>query len=628
MLKQAVTLQRKGRLAEAASLYDRISVLQPDNVQALHLLGTAATTLREYPRAVAALRRALELAPNSSDICNSLGLALHRANDAAEAIACFERALALAPSNSRAANNLGNAYFVARRFDAARSNFEEALRIKPDYLDARSNLGQCLVVQGKPEAAIGHFKLALEQSPKFKHAIEGMITAYTALEQPDEIVACRRTLVELDPRNAMLWVELGVSLQTVDRYEESVDCFLKALEIDPQCAIAHARMGWAEAERGNLNLAEKSLEAACRIDPTSPFFWNLLVRVKTVSRGDGTIEALEEMLARSDELLPREQVNLHFALGKALADLGDNGRSFQHYQEGNRVNRSLLHYDEKAFLRRVDRIDNVFTPAIFIAHAGKGHPSQQPIFIVGMPRTGSTLVEQILAAHPQVVAVGESAALRDLVREMDAKFGSDFPEWVATLDQASVFAAGSQYIRRLTHAVRSRSPSLDLTRVSRITDKMPGNFLFVGLIRLALPNARIIHTRRDPVETCLSCYRVLFDSLSYTSDLGELGRYFRRYEQLMDKWRAVLPENLILDVEYEALVGDLGSAARKIIAHCGLDWDDACANFRNVSRPIRTASVAQVRQPLYATSLRNWRPDDNILKPLLEALRQGRDEQG
>jgi tetratricopeptide (TPR) repeat protein len=625
LLSRATSFHRAGNLHAAAELYERAVAQSPADGRALHLLGVVCTQLGEYSRAISCLRQCAELMPRSSDVANNLGLALYPAGKREEAIASFERALVLKPDNAKAAIILGNLFFKERDLDRAHAAFERALQIKPDYSEARSNLGHCLVIQGNAEEAVRTFEQVLRQNPNYQHAIEGLVSAYRALDRLDEIVSERRKLVALRPQEPTLWVELGVSLQAIDRHGEAIGCFEKALEIDPKCAAAHARIGWAMLESGKMDKALPEFTKACALDPRSPFFWHLLTRSRKVVRGDGSLEALEGLLREQASLPPPDQVFLHFALGKALADVGDDKRSFEHYLEGNRINRSQIRFDEKRVLAKIDRTVEVVSSAITQRSTPGRETSPVPIFVLGMPRTGSTLVEQILAAHPRVVAVGEATALRDVVRAYDAKKEVDYPDWLPGLVQADLDDIGNEYIERLVRVVRTRDPEADFGSLSHVTDKMPGNFLFLGLIHLALPGARVIHTRRDPVETCLSCFRIIFDSLNFTNDLAELGRYYRHYERLMAKWREALPGDLVLDVDYEELVENIEPVARRILRHCGLEWNDACLSFHSVDRPIRTASVTQVRQPLYATSVKGWRPGAVLLKPLLDALR-GDDE--
>jgi hypothetical protein len=322
-------------------------------------------------------------------------------------------------------------------------------------------------------------------------------------------------------------------------------------------------------------------------------------------------------LENDPDLSKTERMQLHFALGKAYADLRDHDRSFEHLLRGNALKRAIASYDEAGTLSLFDRIEAIFTPELVAAKSGFGDPSPVPIFVLGMPRSGTTLVEQIIASHPCVHGAGELKTFNDIIETVRGDDGKTipYPAFVSALDGRATAQIGMRYIE----AIRRLSPS-----ISHITDKMPSNFFFAGLIHLALPNARIIHTIRDGVDTCVSCFSKLFTAeQNYTYDLAELGRYYVRYERLMAHWRRVLPPGRILDVNYEDVVADLEQNARRIVAHCGLPWDDRCLSFHETARPVRTASAAQVRQPIYKTAIARWRVYGDALVPLLDALNRG-----
>jgi hypothetical protein len=264
-------------------------------------------------------------------------------------------------------------------------------------------------------------------------------------------------------------------------------------------------------------------------------------------------------------------------------------------------------YSADATERSFAAVAAAFTPELLESRAGLGARSPAPIFVVGMPRSGTTLIEQILAAHPAVHGAGELRYMRRIIERI-----SDFPQGVATLDADTLKRLGEDYLSRL-EALAGGKP--------RVVDKAPGNFVCAGLIRLILPDAKIIHARRDPVDTCLSCYTKLFaDALNFTYDMTELGRYCRDYLKLMDYWRAVLPASHFLEVDYEAVVDDIEAEARRMLEFLELPWDPACLEFYRVERPVRTASVNQVRQPIYRSSSGRWRKHADALQPLLKTL--------
>jgi len=408
-------------------------------------------------------------------------------------------------------------------------------------------------------------------------------------------------------------------LQLLDRHDQAIPLYEKARAIEPGFAVAHNDLGVALLELGKLEEARRAFEKAIELQPDRPWFYRNLIALEKITPGDRYFTALRSLAENAQSLSGEEQIHLHFALGKAFADIGDQQRSFRHFLEGNALKRQQTAYDEAATQRMFDRIRAVFTPELMQARAGQGDPSALPIFILGMPRSGSTLIEQVLASHPQVFGGGERLDLGEVLNSIgdNRKVALPFPEYFLLATGEELRRLGAAYIERIKLAADPGSGAGWL----RITDKLPGNFPLVGVIHLAMPNARIIHSRRDPVDTCLSCFSNLFHGdQSFTYDLGELGRYHRGCDALMQHWRGVLPPDVMLDVQYEELVDDFEPQARRVLAHCGLEWDDACLAFDRTVRPVRTASMVQVRQPLFRSSIGRWRPDQDVLRPLLDGL--------
>jgi hypothetical protein len=327
---------------------------------------------------------------------------------------------------------------------------------------------------------------------------------------------------------------------------------------------------------------------------------------------------MEALAAQPDGLSKTDRLQLDFALAKAHADLKNHGRSFEHLLRGAAAKRATIRYDEAEAFALFDRIEQAFTRELIAEKSGSGDPTPMPIFVIGMPRSGTTLVEQILASHPVVHGAGELQAFNDVVLEVRGPDGLPvaYPQFVPALDAAALKAIGRRYEMLVRKLVGTKGAGSE-----RVTDKMPSNYYFAGLIHLALPNAKIIHTVRDPVDTCVSCFSKLFSAeQNHTYDLAELGRYYRRYEKLMAHWRRVLPEGRMLDVRYEDVVADLEGQVRRIIAYCGLPWDDRCLSFHATDRPVRTASATQVRQPIYTSAVGRWKAYEPYLGPLLKEL--------
>jgi hypothetical protein len=307
-------------------------------------------------------------------------------------------------------------------------------------------------------------------------------------------------------------------------------------------------------------------------------------------------------------------MGVHFALGKAYDDIGDHQKAFDHYSTGARLKRATLDYNEKDVFQFFDDIKTTFSADYIKNPPYKGLPSILPIFIIGMPRSGSTLAEQIISSHPEVYGAGEIKTLSQVLGQLRQKFPNlpKFPQMAVAMKPGHYSAVAEGYLGIVSNMSET---------ASRVTDKLLTNYYFAGLIHTLFPNAKIIHTMRNPVDTCLSAYTKLFkDDMPHSYDLGEIGRYYRKYEEVMDHWRAVLPEGVMMDIQYEELVADVENKARGLIEFCGLEWNDACLAFHESSRPVKTASVSQVRKPLYNTSVERWRRYGERLTPLIDAL--------
>ena len=394
----------------------------------------------------------------------------------------------------------------------------------------------------------------------------------------------------------------------------ALDYHRRALEIKPDLADALNNMGNVLKELGKLEEAHEAYLKSLALEPKITGVYVNLADSKKFAPDDPHLAAMEALAEGGDPLSDTDQLQLDFALAKAYADTKQHRRSFEHLLRGNAGKRAQIKYDEPAVIELFDRIEAVFTPEAIARRAAVGDPTRVPIFVIGMPRSGTTLIEQILASHPDVHGAGELKTMNDVVNEVRSGDGPviPFPEFVPSLDAKALRQIASRYLA----GVRKHSPD-----AKHITDKMPSNFYFAGIIHMAMPNAVIIHSVRDPVDTCISCFSKLFTAeQNHTYDLAELGRYHRRYRQLMAHWHRVLPKDRILDVRYEEVVDDLETQARRIIAHCGLPWSDACLSFHETDRPVRTASATQVRQPIYRTAIGRWRVYEEFLAPLLTAL--------
>jgi tetratricopeptide (TPR) repeat protein len=615
---QALSLHGEGRLDEAERLYLSILAVDSRHVASLLHLGVLRLQQGRYEDALELIGGASRGDLGSAEARANLGTALHLLSRNDEAIVAYEAALVIDPDRAEAHYGLGVTLQALRRHDEAIACHERALSIDPDYAEASCGLGAALAAVKRFEQAIGRYQRALDVDPDYVEAICGVAEAHHALKRYDDAIAGYRRAIAIRPEHAPAHSALGNALQATGRHAEALDCYRKAFAIKPDYGDAHVNLGSALEELGRIEEAQHAFERAIAIEPRNIRYNFALIASRRVREGDPSLAALETWQRHLGSLADDDQILFHFGLGKALSDIGRHEQSFRHLLSGNAIKRRNLSYHEAATLAVLDRIRTAFDAALMRGKSGMGHPSAQPIFIVGMPRSGSTLVEQVLASHPRVFGAGERSDFDAAVKSAgidDA--AAPFPESCALMKDAQFERLGADYLDRLGHAAHL----LGAGTPERITDKMLGNFCYVGLIHLALPNARIIHTRRDPIDTCLSCFSKLFAAEQpFAYDLGELGRYYRAYESLMEHWRGVVPPGVVLDVRYEELVADFELQARRIVAHCGLEWDPACLAFYKTERLVRTASVTQVRQPIYQSSVGRWRPSAGELQPLLDGL--------
>jgi tetratricopeptide (TPR) repeat protein len=605
-------LNALGRSQEAVAHYQQALAIRPDHVDALSNLGNALHSLGRPSDALAYYQKALALNDEHADAHNNFGNSLYALGRVEEAQLQFERALAIDPGSAQAYCNLGIVLKAQGQNHAAIANFRQAIAIKPRHADAHRNLADVLQVLKRDEEAIGHYQTALAILPDYPEACNNLANSLQKLARPEEAMSYYERAIALKPDYAEARCNLGDALLTLRRHEEAIKHFENAMAIDPTLAAAHHHLGIAFQTLGRLDDAARAYERAVELAPRRAQFHINLANARPFHAADARLAAMETLLgdkAQSDD----DRIVLHFALAKAFADLDEHQRSFRHLIEGNALKRRQISYREAETLQIFARVQTAINGALFTERRG-GDPAPQPVFVIGMARSGTTLIEQILASHSKVHGAGEVEDFGNAVSNFaqSKRNGDGILELLPGLSGDDLRQIGADYLARISAGAGT---------AERIVNKMPSNFVFAGLIHLVLPNARIIHARRDPLDTCFSCFSLLFSgNQPYAYDLGELGRYYRAYDRLMTHWRTVLPEGVMIEVNYEDLVDDLEIYARRIIAHCGLDWEEACLSFYKTQRPVRTASSAQVRRPIYRSSIGRWRPYRQQLLPLRAAL--------
>lgn len=675
-LARAAAHWTAGQADQAEMACQQVLAAWPGQCDAMHLLGIMAHAYGNLDLAVSYLRRACEAprAPavyfaNFAEMCrqkglhgegeqaarravtldpllpggwNNLGIILEEQGRFEEGRQALARALALSPDDAYAHNNLANTCKRLGRLADAERHWARAIELAPDYAEPHSNLANLLTDQGEFDRAEQMARRAIELNPQMADAylnLAGVAVARQSYSEanrwlvalaafaPDHVgglaamalvtketgelsqaLAFAQRAVALAPDSAQAHDALGQVLQADSQYDAALAAFRKAAEL-PGTAREKALVdqGVLHAAFGHKDRALAAFDAALADFPASATAWFNRADLRTFRRGDPAIgrmvDLLEQRSASGGDLSNHDRMLLNFAAGKAFLDTGESARAFHYLNAGNRMKRALVSYDADAVAGWVDGLAQAFDRDALASKAGQGARSALPVFIVGMPRSGTTLLEQILASHPDIRGAGELPHIHRL---------ADGAGPLASLDSAQLSSMGQHYLAQVAPLAAGRR---------HVVDKMPSNFLHAGLIRLILPDARIIHCRRDPVDTCLSCYSKLFTSEQFFSyDMTELGRFHRSYQELMGHWRDVLPASHFLEVDYEAVVADLPTEARRMLDFLGLDWDDACLEFHRTQRPILTASVNQVREPLYATAVGRWRAHAAQLGPLLDAL--------
>ena len=483
-----------------------------------------------------------------------------------------------------------------------------------DKISALSAQALALHRAGRLLEAVAHYEQILALKPRIPEIHNNRGLALAALGKFEEAAQAYRRATKIRPDNPETLCNWGVALGQLERYDEAEAKFRRAIVVSPGFAGAYNNLGLILKEQGRIVEFARALEQAIRLSPLEASYYDNLVAIRPFAAGDPYFAALETMAANTASLSPPNRMHLHFALAKACEHIASPERAFRQLLAGNALKRTQIAYDEAETLAQMDRTRELFTRDFIRAREGCGERSPVPLFIVGMPRSGTTLIEQILASHPDIFGAGELSLFEQTVDSVRGALPQSpaFPEMASRTSGEHIRSLGARYLETLTR----RAPG-----AARITDKMPANFLYAGMIHLALPDAVIIHATRDPIDTCVSCFSVHFTKgQTHTYDLAELGRYYRRYQALMAHWHDVLPPRRILDVPYEELVGDLEAVARRIVAHCGLAWDARCLDFHRTGRTVRTASATQVRQPIYKTSVGRGRRYESFLKPLLAEL--------
>ncbi len=609
-------LRLNGRLEEAAAELEKAVELDPDNAQALNNLGIVRYEQGKFAEAADHYRRAIGMRPNMAEAFNNLGNALRVAGDLDGAIDAYQSALLHREIYPEAYNNLGTLLQHDGRMEEAEHALRKAILQNPRYVEAHNNLASLYASQDKEVDALRVLGDALKFAPQHPGTL--LLTARIQLRRNNHSAAeqAARLSLQAEPSSGPALTVLGQVLHETDRYEDALQVLEQAVRESPDSPEALNFYGVALKSVGRLAEAREYILKALELNRGMFAAYANLNDLVDFAKGEGEelFERMDAIMSSAHDQQAEPFLALHFAYGKALDDRGEHERALRHYILGGKMKRAQLAYDEEETLAFFDSIRAAFPKTVFDDRTYAGIDDERPVFIVGMPRSGSTLVEQIVSSHPEIHGAGEVKYLSRTLGQLRDRFPSlpKFPQMMGKLSPPQLDIVANKYLEALTR---------DAGGAKRVTDKLLTNYFFVGFLHLLYPKAKFIHTMRDPVDTCLSGFTKLFkDDMPHSYDLAELGRYYGKYRQLMQHWQEVLPEGVLTTVRYEDVVADTEKEAQTLIRFLGLQWNDKCVDFHKSDRPVKTASVAQVRKPIYATSVNRSKKYGNGLQPLIDAI--------
>jgi len=520
------------------------------------------------------------------------------------------------PRNTDALNLAGIIAMNNGAYDEAIQAFEKVLEVQPERAPSYYNLGLACIKTGQWGLAASYLQTAVQLKPGLEVAYADLCLALTRSGKVEAALEAGKNAVLLLPENPVAHYNLSLAYSALKAYELSFKHCLKAAQLLPEHPSIQIDLAGDYVGLGDIAAAVKCLRKAIRLNPRDVEPYRQLARITKYSSPDHEDVYRIKKLASEDWLTESDHASVLFALGKIYQDCSLYDDAFGCYEQGNRLQEKLNPFDPEEFERYISSIIGMSTQATIAGKSVFGNPSETPVLIVGTPRSGTSLVEQILASHPEVFGAGE---LDWFVRTAETLPGylntsGAYPECIPALGKESIADLSSRYLGYISSLAADER---------RITDKMPGNFLYLNLMHIFFPRARIIHCRRDPMDACLSMYTEYFPgAVPYSCNLTKLGAYYRQYERIMEHWHSVLPPSVMIDIDYEALVLDQEVESRRLVEFIGLEWDEVCLAFYEKKRYVRTASDLQVKKPIYTSSIGRWKNYQKHLRPLEKELKR------
>lgn len=622
-LAAAWDAHRKGKLPAAEKQYRAVIRSQPNNPDALYLLGMLCFDTERWEMSAGFMERAIRAAEAAKRKVDpqwrlACGSAWQRVDEQEKALVQFDKALADDPGSADALFCRGSALQTLERLDEAIEAYKVALDRDPHHVEAAYNFGITLREAKMPEIALKALQKTVLLKPDHADAYEAMAPLMEDLGWREDALEIYKRAIELQPDKISLITAYSRALTTSGKVDEAEAVLKPFLEKYPDAPGLQAQFAAVRLYQGDRKTAAEIASAIVEKFPKTAGVHYTLAQSDRDGDHAARIAQMKEVLAEGVEEKEAESA-LEFALATRYEALKQHEEAFEHYIRANARKREALEergvvYNREAEEARADMFLKAYPgPEIFDGPVGSD--SEMPVFIVGMPRSGTTLTEQILSSHPQMAGAGELTAIGNAIKRLRDTLG--YPHNPPT--EKALKNIAQLYLRRLREVD---------AEALRVTDKMPGNFSHLGLITRIFPNARIIHCRRNPVDNCLSCFIQNFgaEGLSWSFDLQDAAHQYRVYSRLMAHWREILPPGRMLEIDYEATVADLEGQARKLVDFVGMEWDDACLSFHENKRAVITASHDQVRRPIYNTSVGRWKKYGPKVLPLVEALSDCLDE--
>lgn len=602
---------QKNNVIEAEKYFKTAIKLNPEHSQSINNLAILYRQQGDYKTAEQLLLRIVNLSPTNVMALNNLAINYDKAGEYKKSLDTYRKAISIKPDYFEAYYNIGNLYRLLNDSSNAIKSYQESLRLKPDLVEAKNNMAIVYMENKDYSKAIVHFSEAARINPRYTFTFLNFANLYKKIGETDKAESLYKEALEIEPNFMEAYYNLACLYSDTAHSELAISHFEKVISINPQHAAAFKNMGNVYKDMGRFDLAINAFKKSISINPEFTEAYRELTSVKKLDKDDAEFTFMRKML--SDKRITDEQrMHLAFGLARVYEELKEYDDAFKYLAQANQCRRKLIPYNPGTIQTIFSNTKKLFCTEFIEKYQPFGSPDKTPIFIVGMPRSGSSLIEQILATHSKVYGAGELNYIELSINKIcSVPTQLDYPDCLNNIDQHTVHSLAQSYLKR----IRELSSADEY-----ITDKMPQNFIYIGLIKILFPNAKFIHSTRDGMDTCLSIYKHgFYDGHAYADDLQDLGGYYNLYRDLMNHWNKILPA-CIFEVNYENLVENQEYESRRLLDFCDLPWEQECLSFYKTRRRVHTASSTQVRKGIYKDSVQLWKHYEPHLHTLKHVL--------